>query len=197
MGIGQVNRITKSAIFLDRDGVLNHAIIRDGKPYPPKDLSEFRIVECAREQLVRLKAMGFVLFIVTNQPDIARGTQTLTRLEEINQRLRQELPIDDIFTCPHDNKDKCECRKPAPGLLQKAATRYGIDLQNSFLIGDRWRDIDAGHAAGCTTVMIDYGYDEQGPAKEPALRVSTLAEAVSFIEKRKAEQTVANYDNLN
>lgn len=180
----------KPAVFFDRDGVLNHAVIRAGKPYPPQDLSEFRIVDRAREELFRLKALGFLLVVVTNQPDIARGTQTQGRVDEMNEKLRRELPVDDILACPHDSKDGCRCRKPSPGLLEHAAGRFGIDLQKSFLIGDRWRDIDAGHAAGCTTVMIDYGYREQNPTKEPALRAHSLAEAVSFIADQRATQVV-------
>jgi D-glycero-D-manno-heptose 1,7-bisphosphate phosphatase len=192
MGIGQVNGTGKPAVFFDRDGVLNHAIVRTGKPYPPRDLSEFRIVDNAREELLRLKALGFVLVVVTNQPDIARGTQTQSSVDEMNDLLRRELPLDDILVCPHDSVDRCLCRKPAPGLLHNAACRYGIDLHKSFLIGDRWRDIDAGHAAGCTTVMIDYGYQEQNPTKEPALRARSLSEAVSFIANRKAARAATN-----
>ena len=176
----------KPAVFFDRDGVLNHAMVRGGKPYPPQNLSEFKIVDCAKEDLLRLKALGFVLVVVTNQPDIARGTQSRTSVDEMNERLRSELPVDDVLVCPHDSNDRCTCRKPAPGLLHRAAGRFGIDLQKSFLIGDRWRDIDAGHAAGCTTVLIDYGYKEQPPSSEPALRAHSLTEAVSYIAEHRA-----------
>jgi D-glycero-D-manno-heptose 1,7-bisphosphate phosphatase len=187
-----VNAHGKPAVFFDRDGVLNHAIVREGKPYPPRNLSEFRIVDRAREELLRLKALGFLLVVVTNQPDIARGTQQQSSVDEMNAFLHRELPLDDILVCPHDNTDRCLCRKPEPGLLHNAANRYGIDLQKSFLIGDRWRDIDAGHAAGCTTVMIDYGYKEQGPGREPALRAHSLSEAVSFIAGQKATRVATN-----
>jgi D-glycero-D-manno-heptose 1,7-bisphosphate phosphatase len=194
MGVREVNSTEpmKQAVFFDRDGVLNHAIVREGKPYPPKDLSEFRIMEHAREDLLRLKSLGFVLVVVTNQPDIARGTANRSSVDEMNNVLNRELPLDDILVCPHDSGDRCACRKPSPGLLHNAAGRFGIDLQKSFLIGDRWRDIDAGHAAGCTTVMIDYGYQEQHPAKEPALRAHSLSEAVSFIANHNAARVAKN-----
>jgi D-glycero-D-manno-heptose 1,7-bisphosphate phosphatase len=191
MGIGLVSAPGKPAVFFDRDGVLNHAVVRAGKPYPPKDLSEFQIVDRAREQLLRLKALGFLLVVVTNQPDIARGRQTQSRVDEMNERLRRELPLDDILVCPHGSNDGCNCRKPSPGLLLHAAGRFGIEMKKSFLIGDRWRDIDAGHAAGCTTVLIDCGYREQGPAREPALRAHSLAEAVSFIANHRAARPAA------
>jgi D-glycero-D-manno-heptose 1,7-bisphosphate phosphatase len=187
-----VNTAGKAAVFFDRDGVLNRAIVREGKPYPPRDLSEFEIAESASEDLHRLKTMGFVLVVVTNQPDIARGTQTQRGVDEMNELLRRELPLDDVLVCPHDSNEGCNCRKPSPGLLFSAAERFGIDLQRSFLIGDRWRDIDAGHAAGCTTIMIDYGYQERGPIKEPALRVRSLGEAVSYIATNGLARAAVN-----
>jgi len=192
MGIGQVSDFGKHAVFFDRDGVLNRAVVRDGKPYPPKDLSEFEIVENARDDLLRLKGMGFVLVVVTNQPDIARGTQTRSGVDEMNERLRRELPIDDVYVCPHDNNDGCNCRKPSAGLLLKAAGQYDLNLRKSYMVGDRWRDIDAGHAAGCTTIFIDYGYKERGPAKEPDLCTHSLGEAVAFIVKSRKAHSITD-----
>lgn len=182
----------KPAVFFDRDGVLNRAMVRDGKPYPPQNLDEFEIVENARQDLLRLKGQGFVLVVVTNQPDIARGTTSRSSVDEMNDVLRRELPIDDIFVCPHDSKDACNCRKPAAGLLLDAARHYGLDLRESFMVGDRWRDIDAGEAAGCKTILIDFKYDERGPTNEPDLRTSSLSEAVAFILQSKPEHQVAN-----
>jgi D-glycero-D-manno-heptose 1,7-bisphosphate phosphatase len=181
VGIDQVNRFGKPAVFFDRDGVLNHAFVRDGKPYPPRELSEFQIVENARRDLLRLKGAGFVLLVVTNQPDIARGTQTRSRVDEMNEKLRRELPIDDVYVCLHDTKDGCGCRKPAAGLLFDSAKHYGLDLRESYMVGDRWSDIDAGHTAGCTTILIDHGYNERGPTSKPDLRTHSLREAVAFI----------------
>ena len=169
------------AVFLDRDGVLNRAIVRDGKPYPPASLSELEIVEDCAASLARLKHLGFLLLVVTNQPDVARGTQTLDAIRAIHDVLRQNLPLDDFLICPHDDPDGCPCRKPLPGLIVEAQQRYGIDLTRSFLIGDRWRDIDAGRAAGCRTVHIDRSYRERGPSSPPDARVGSLADAVDWI----------------
>jgi D-glycero-D-manno-heptose 1,7-bisphosphate phosphatase len=176
VGIGKVR-----AVFLDRDGVLNEAIVRDGKPYPPRTLEEFRIVEDAREELAKLKAAGFLLIVVTNQPDVARGTVRRETVEAFDAALRARLPVDDIFTCLHDDADGCNCRKPKAGLLLAAAEKYGIDLEKSYMIGDRWRDVDAGAAAGCRTILIDYGYEERGPEHRPWGRVGSLAEAVGVV----------------
>ena len=181
MGVREGVSRTARAVFLDRDGVVNEAVVRDGKPYPPASLAELRIVATAAESLARLKAMGYLLLVVTNQPDVARGTQTVEAIEEIHRVLRESLPIDAFLMCPHDDADRCDCRKPRPGLIFDARERYGIDLGRSFLVGDRWRDIDAGHAAGCRTVLLDYGYRERGPSVVPDARVRSLPEAVAWI----------------
>src|SRR5208283_5326469 len=151
MGVGARMSAAPRAVFLDRDGVLNRAIVRDGKPYPPSSLEQLEIVEGAAAGLARLKDLGFLLFVVTNQPDVARGTQTVEAVRAIHDAMRQTLTIDEFLICPHDDQDGCQCRKPSPGLIIEAQHRYGIDLSRSFLVGDRWRDIDAGHAAGCRT----------------------------------------------
>jgi len=169
------------AVFLDRDGVLNEAIVREGRPYPPANLAELRILPEGAAALRRLKDAGFLLIVVTNQPDVGRGTQAREVVEELNAALRAALPVDDFYVCYHDRADRCECRKPKPGLLVKAAGDRNIDLHGSFMIGDRWRDVDAGAAAGCRTVLIDYGYKEQEPDKGPDWRVSGLIEAVELI----------------
>jgi D-glycero-D-manno-heptose 1,7-bisphosphate phosphatase len=169
------------AVFLDRDGVLNRAVVRDGKPYPPASLAELEIVEGAAGSLARLKALGFLLLVVTNQPDVARGTQTLDAIQSMHAVMRRTLPLDDFLICPHDDHDACQCRKPAPGLMLQAQERYGIDLSRSFMVGDRWRDIDAGQAAGCRTVFLDMNYRERGPSVPPDARVASLPEAVDWI----------------
>lgn len=172
------------AVFLDRDGVLNRAVVRDGKPYPPGNAAELELAPDAVESLGRLRRLGFALVVVTNQPDVARGAQTPEALEAIHRELERRLPpIEAILVCPHDDADRCLCRKPLPGLLHQAAARFGLDLASCFLIGDRWRDIDAGHAAGCAAVLIDYHYRERAPSREPEARVRSLAEAVDWIER--------------
>lgn len=176
MGIGAVK-----AVFLDRDGVLNEAVVRDGRPYPPARLEDLKVIPDAREALAQLKAAGFLLVVVTNQPDVAKGTQSRPAVEAMNDALRAELPIDDFFVCWHDDRDACSCRKPKPGLLLDAAARYGIDLAASFMVGDRWRDIDAGAAAGCRTVLIERDYRERGPSAEPNFRAISLLSAANWM----------------
>lgn len=181
MGVGSAMKAAARAVFLDRDGVLNRAIVRDGKPYPPASLEELEIVEDAAGSLARLKDLGFLLLVVTNQPDVARGAQSLETIHKLHDFMRRRLPLDDFLICPHDDRDGCRCRKPLPGLLLEAQARYEIDLSLSFLVGDRWRDIDAGRAAGCRTVFLDQKYRERGPTHPPDARVTTLLEAVNWI----------------
>lgn len=181
MGVDQVSR---AAVFLDRDGVLLKPVIRDGRPYPPASLSEMEIFPEAPAALARLRERGFALVVVTNQPDVARGAQSAPVLDRMHAALARALPLDDILTCPHDDADHCACRKPKPGLIEEAARRHALDPARSFLIGDRWRDIDAGHAAGCTCLLIDYGYRERAPSAAPAARVHSLAEAAEWILER-------------
>jgi D-glycero-D-manno-heptose 1,7-bisphosphate phosphatase len=177
VGIREVNR----AVFLDRDGVLNRALTRDGKPYPPATVDEVEILPGVQQALDRLKAAGYLLVVVTNQPDVARGTTARAAVETINAHLRAALPIDEFRVCYHDDKDQCGCRKPRPGLLTEAAAALDIDLARSWMIGDRWRDIDAGRAAGCRAILIDYRYDERAPSREPEARASSLSAAADVV----------------
>ena len=172
------------AVFLDRDGVLNQALISDGKPGAPRTVDEFVIPPDRAACLEELKRRGFALIVVTNQPDVARGRQSIAVIEEMHRRLQAALPVDDVLVCFHDEADNCQCRKPRPGLLIEAQRKYDLDLSRSFLIGDRWKDVDAGHAAGCRTVFIDYNYNERGPSTEPSVRVSSLRGAVEWISSR-------------
>ncbi len=171
----------RRAVFLDRDGVINRAIVRDGKPYPPSNADELEILPGAAEALTRLRTAGFHLVVVTNQPDIARGTQTQQSIEEIHATLvKSGLVLDSFQVCYHDDADQCDCRKPGPGMLLKAAKEDGIDLDASFMVGDRWRDVEAGQRAGCTAVFVDYGYAERKPAR-PYVRVESFVDAVDWI----------------
>lgn len=178
--MGERSLTRRPAVFLDRDGVLNHSVVRDGKPYPPDSLDELTIIDGTREALDRLKAAGFILLVVTNQPDVARGTQSQEAVEEMNRAMKQTLALDDFFTCYHDGGE-CDCRKPKPGLIYQGRDRYRIDLSRSYMIGDRWRDIDAGHSAGLKSLLIDYGYKERGPTREPEAKVKSLKEAADWI----------------
>lgn len=180
------------AVFLDRDGVINHAVVRNGRPFPPATLEEFNIVGEARQCTLRLKQLGFWLFVVTNQPDVARGSQSVSVVERMHDRLRETLPVDDVLVCFHDDAANCACRKPRPGLLLAAQQKHLVELSESFLIGDRWMDIDAGHAAGCKAILIDRHYRERAPRKAPDARVPTLRTAVEWIEQQVTKGGIAN-----
>ena len=168
------------AAFLDRDGVLNAAVLSDGVPHPPRSADQLMILPGVPEACRRLREAGLLLVVVTNQPDVARGTQSLQRVGEINEALRQDLDLDAVYVCPHDDADHCPCRKPAPGLLTTASAELGIDLRRSAMIGDRWRDIEAGRRAGCTTVHVDRSYAEQRPVGAD-LTVRSLLDAVPWL----------------
>lgn len=170
----------RHAIFLDRDGVINQAQVRDGKPYPPKNIEEMVILPGVAEALIALHGAGYMLVVVTNQPDVARGTTPRAIVEEINTYLATHLPIDEFRTCYHDSSDGCDCRKPLPGSLLAAAKQHNINLWKSYMVGDRWRDIEAGMNAGCKTIFIDYGYNEKEP-KVTNYRVQSLTEAAQII----------------
>jgi D-sedoheptulose 7-phosphate isomerase len=171
----------RRAVFLDRDGVINRAFVRDGKPFPPPTPQELEVLPGVSEALRELKLHGYELLVVTNQPDVGRGKQSREALDAMHQSLAAQLPIDDILVCCHTDQDKCDCRKPLPGMLLEAAQKHHIDLAASFMVGDRWRDIEAGYNAGCKTILIDYGYSERPPDRAPDLRVGSLREAADWI----------------
>ena len=173
----------RRAVFLDRDGVINQAVMRHDAPCPPATVAETVLVEDADTALARLKQAGFLLLVVTNQPDVRRGATSREDVHKINEWLAARLPLDGFFVCYHDDADECNCRKPRPGLLLDAASKHQVDLANSFLIGDRWRDVDAGAAAGCRTVLIDHGYNERRPRAKPDICVQRLSQAVDWILK--------------
>jgi D-glycero-D-manno-heptose 1,7-bisphosphate phosphatase len=172
--------MTRSAVFLDRDGVINRTFIRDGTPYPPVSLRDLEILPHVPEALGALKAHGYSLVVVTNQPDVARGTASRELVDRIHERLKGELDLDAIFTCFHDDADECDCRKPKPGLLFRAAHDLAIDLSSSFMVGDRWRDVEAGRRAGCRTLFVDCSYRETPPSSYD-FRVGSLLEASGII----------------
>jgi D-glycero-D-manno-heptose 1,7-bisphosphate phosphatase len=153
----------RRAVFLDRDGVLNRAVVRDGRPYPPAIVAEVEILPGVVEALQRLKVAGFVLIVVSNQPDVARGTTPQETVEAINAFLANRLPVDRFIMCYHDSADNCDCRKPRPGMLFAGAKEFDVDMSSSYMVGDRWRDVEAGIAAGCKTIFVDYDYDEKRP----------------------------------
>ena len=171
------------AVFVDRDGVLNVAYVRDGKPLSPDTIEEMVIVPDAAEALGRLREHGFRLILVTNKPDVRRGRITREQVEAMNAHIRENVPLDAVEVCLHDDADNCDCRKPKPGMLLHAAKCDGIALEESFMIGDRWRDIEAGHSAGCRTILIGDGYSETFPT-QPDATFGSLTEAVAWILKQ-------------
>ncbi len=170
----------RKAVFLDRDGVINRAVLRDGKAYTPTTLENFEIIPGVEEAIRSLRDAGFLIIVVTNQPDVATGIQSQATVNAMHSILFAKNLCDDVKVCFHTDLDKCECRKPKPGMLLAAAREWNIDLKRSFMVGDRWRDISAGVAAGCFTFFIDYNYKEQRP-EQPDAVVQSLQEASIMI----------------
>lgn len=170
--------MTNKAIFLDADGVLNKAIIKNGKPAAPSSVAELEIPPEVKPSLDRLKAAGYLLICVTNKPEIERGLMTQEDINAIYDKIRYALPLDDVFICYSEWAD---CYKPKPGLLLDAAKKYDVDLVQSYMIGDRWRDVGAGQNAGCRTVWIDRGYAEKKPEPPADYTVHSLSEATQWI----------------
>lgn len=166
------------AVFLDRDGVLNEIVERDGKPASPRTVGELRIVADAAPALEALKAAGFHLFVVTNQPDVSRGLMSGEALDAIHAAVAEALPVEEIAACRHDNADNCACRKPKPGLLTDLAARHGIDLAASWMVGDQDRDIACGRAAGCKTILLARAYNSQAGADHAAASLTQAADII-------------------
>ena len=185
------HEVRRRAVFLDRDGVLNRPVVREGRPYPPQSLDEFALYDGVAEACTMLKDAGFLLIVVTNQPDVGRGTQSRAAVEAMHTKLRTALPLlDGVEICFHAGSEfgeSCDCRKPKAGLLFRAAAAHGIELAKSYLVGDRWRDVDCAHAAGCRAVFIDHRYQE--PLREkPHFTAVNLRDAARIILRDAAAQ---------
>jgi D-glycero-D-manno-heptose 1,7-bisphosphate phosphatase len=166
------------AVFFDRDGVVNKIILRDGKPFSPRTIEEFVLTEGIRETVSSLKKRGYKTILISNQPEVARGRITLDTLDQMMQRVQREVGLDDLFICLHDDDDRCACRKPEPGMILEASRKWKIDLRASFVIGDTWKDMEAGKAAGCKTILLDAVYNRDVRSD---FRVTSLAEAAELI----------------
>ena len=175
-----------TAVFLDRDGVLNRVFVRDGVTHPPATLEQFELLPGAADAVRRLHMAGYALVVVTNQPDVARGTQTCEGVEAIHQHLRAELPMLEVLVCWHDRDEACVCRKPKPGMVLEAVRRWRLDPQRSFLVGDRWSDVIAGQAAGCRAILVETPYSGRTRC-QPDHCVRDLAEAADWILTQKRE----------
>ena len=176
------------AVFLDRDGVINRSLVRNSKPYPPMRVEEFELLPGVAEACAKLKAAGFLLVVATNQPDVGRGTLAREIVEAIHAKMCMVLPLDRVEVC-YDagtaHGQPSEFRKPAPGMLLRAARELGINLAASWMVGDRWRDIDCGATAGCRTIFVDHGYDE-ALKSPPDFTVHSLAEAAEIVLRESA-----------
>lgn len=168
------------AVFLDRDGVLVVPQFRDGRSFAPRRLEDFHLYEDATQSTRRLKAAGFKLIVATNQPDVGNGLVSRDVVEVMHRKMLEALPLDGIEVCYHGQHQTCDCRKPRPGMLLRAAARLGLDLGRSIMVGDRASDVDAGAAAGCTTVFVDLGYAERRPQR-PDFTVVSLRQATDVI----------------
>jgi transaldolase len=184
----------RAAVFLDRDGVLVVPEFRDGRSYAPTTLDDFHIYPDAPPALARLKAEGYTLVVVSNQPDVGKGIIATEVLAEMNRRLFASLPVDDIRMCTHRQDEACDCRKPKPGMLLAASKELGIDLDRSFMIGDRKSDIEAGKAAGCKTVFVDLDYTAEEKANDANWVVRSVSQAIDHIIKDKGRPMVRAED---
>jgi D-glycero-D-manno-heptose 1,7-bisphosphate phosphatase len=169
----------KAAAFLDRDGVLNASIMKGDTPCPPSNISEVEILPGVREAIEILNFNNYLPVVITNQPDVARGTRKLSEVQFINHYISRKINVSNFYVCPHDDRDQCMCRKPKPGLINLAVAELEIDLTKSFLVGDRWRDIEVGQSMGLPSFFVDYAYREPQP-KLPFTRVGSLLEAVNL-----------------
>ena len=180
----------QKCVFFDRDGVLNSSQVICGKPFAPMKFDEFHIFPEASKLLESIKKAGFLIIVVTNQPDVGNGKTSLDEVNKMHRMLKSRLPIDDIFTCFHSQDDNCECRKPKPGMLFAASEKYHIQAGNSYFIGDRFSDVVAGKNFGCKTILIDRNYAEKRLAR-PDKNVLNLEAAIQFIlkEQRKSSES--------
>lgn len=181
------------AVFLDRDGVINKTVVRNGKPYPPANVDEIVFPLGTVEAINSIQSSGYLVIVVTNQPDVAKGIQSKEMVEAIHGIIRQRLQVDDIKVCYHIDEDNCFCRKPKPGMIIDAAKEHTIDLKRSYMIGDRWRDIEAGKAAGCKTILVqpEVAYNET-QAQGMDATVDSLYEAAIFIRSHASEKRGSN-----
>jgi len=177
-----------AVLFLDRDGVVLQAVAEEGLPKSIRKPTDIRYVDGLSELLRHSATSGLKVYVVTNQPDIARGKTTQTDVEAVHAQILKDHPtISAVLYCPHDDNARCACRKPKPGLLEEVAKKEHAALAQSILVGDRWRDIDAGNAVGCYTIFIDYRYRE-ALSSQPDMVIHSLHEAAVYIEARRNER---------
>ena len=178
--------VTDKAIFLDRDGIINRAVVLDRKPYAATRLKEVFVVEGIKDLIKRWHDENYLVIVLSNQPDIANHVVSKSKVDKINNYLKSQVLFDDVFVCPHNDKDNCDCRKPKTGLFMQAVQKYPINFSKSYVIGDRWRDIESGNAVGCKTIFVDYDYNEKKPENPDIIvkKVSDIDKIWSFINDK-------------
>jgi D-glycero-D-manno-heptose 1,7-bisphosphate phosphatase len=179
------------ALFIDRDGVVNEVILKNGSPCAPWNMEEFKVLPDAPDAIRKAKNLGLLAIICTNQPDVPRGFVSREDVEKMHLQIKEKTPVDDIFVCLHDDIDNCDCRKPKPGMLIKAAKKWDIELSSSFFVGDTWKDISAGKGANCKTFLIKKNYNKTSmPDCDFAVdNLSSAVELISTIIKKEDGQT--------
>ena len=170
-----------SAVFLDRDGVINKPVIINKKPYAPTKYTEFKFYPGIYENLQALKNNGFLRIVVTNQPDIGNGKTKLQEVQLMHDKLMKTNLIDGIYMCSHNQREQCSCRKPGIKMLTDAKSKFNINMSRSWLIGDRWSDVTAAHNAGLTPIFVDHGYAETNSKLQTCIKVKNLKSAVNKI----------------
>lgn len=152
----------RSAVFFERDGVLNLVKEENGQQLIPSDFKDFRLNAKARVSVQRLKHAGYILLVITNQPGLSQGAQSRRELDRMHAHLERELLLDGVLICPHDANDQCPCRKPKAGLLKEAAFKWHLDLERSFVISDKWQDAQAAHVASCRSILLQSRWNGSG-----------------------------------
>jgi D-glycero-D-manno-heptose 1,7-bisphosphate phosphatase len=153
-------------------------------PHPPSHVEAFELYDDVPDGCARLKAASFLLVVITNQPDVGRGIQSREAVEAMNLKMQSALPLlDRIEICYHAGErygQPCTCRKPRPGMIHRVVAELNIDPKKSYVIGDRWRDVDCAHAAGCRAIFIQRGYKEI-LREAPDFTVPNFNDAVSAV----------------
>ena len=170
----------KSAVFIERDGILNLVRIENGHPVPPLRRSDFRLNLEAIQPIRQLRLAGFKLIVTTNQPWLSHGCLSRYELERMHEQLRQAFPIDDILVCPHEEMDECPCRKPLPGMFIEAAAMWHLDISRSFVLSDKWQDAEAARRIGCISVLVRSPWTGKG---HHDFLAPNLAAAVGIIKQ--------------
>ena len=180
-----VNENLRRAVFLDRDGVLVKPDFREGRSFAARTLTEFSIYPYAKDCVHRLQTLGFLVVVVTNQPDVTAGLLSIETVIEMHRLLLNETGVDDIEVCYDSREKPTRRRKPQPGMLEDSAAKLNIDPLQSYMVGDREIDIEAGNQIGCTTIFVDLGYTAHDAPHGQAVSVLSLVDAVAWICSRE------------